>query len=385
MDHATQIEHARRLSRHLAGRTTDMAPSLYENPVDQYTCSRRLAHEREVLFRRWPLNMGLSCQIPKAGDYITDDFSGVPVLVARGEDGRARAFLNVCRHRGAPVAEGRGRGRRRFVCPYHAWVYRTDGRLERIPREAGFADLDRECHGLVELPLAEKYGMLWVRTVPGAPLDVDVPLQGAARDLAAYGFESYHHFETRVLEPRMNWKLVVDTFLETYHIRVLHRNTLDALLETDIATFEGLGRNLRAIYARKNFQTPTEQPEKDWNLLPYTTVVYVLFPNTVLIVQQDHIETWRVYPNGGDPDASRLYVSLYTPEPSDSPSATGHWQRNMDLLMAVVDQEDFPLGERMQRGFHSGAQAHLTFGRNEPALAHYHAALDAELAWSSPG
>ena len=80
------------------------------------------------------------------------------------------------------------------------------------------------------------------------------------------------------------------------------------------------------------------------------------------------------------PNASKLHVSLYTPKAPETESATRHWRNNMDLLMKVVNEEDFPLGEKMQFGFHSPAQDHLTFGRNEPALAHFHGALDRALA-----
>ena len=108
----------------------------------------------------------------------------------------------------------------------------------------------------------------------------------------------------------------------------------------------------------------------------YTTIVYVLFPNTVLVVQQAQVETWRIYPDGNDPNLAKMHVSLYTPEPVLTERAERHWANNMNLLIRVVDQEDFPLGERMQGGFHSAAQRHISFGRNEPALGHFHRRLD---------
>ena len=103
-------------------------------------------------------------------------------------------------------------------------------------------------------------------------------------------------------------------------------------------------------------------PEDRWSLIPYTTIVYVLFPNTVLVVQQEQVETWRIYPDGNDPNLAKMHVSLYTPEPVSTEGAERHWANNMNLLIRVVDQEDFPLGERMQVGFHSAAQRHITFG-----------------------
>ena len=178
----------------------------------------------------------------------------------------------------------------------------------------------------------------------------------------------------------MNWKLVIDTFLETYHIRVLHPETLDWLIHSNVGTFEALGRNSRSVYARRSVEELRGVPESDWDLVHHTAIVYVLFPNTVFIMQQDHLETWRVYPVGDDPDRARMYVQLYTPEPALTESAKRHWDRNMDLLMSIVQEEDFPNGENIQRSFYSGAQEHVTYGRNEPALGHYHESIKRILA-----
>jgi len=92
------------------------------------------------------------------------------------------------------------------------------------------------------------------------------------------------------------------------------------------------------------------------------------------------LETWHVYPGGDSPDESVMYVSLYTPEPANTESARRHWDRNMDLLMATVEKEDFPLAEGVQRGFYSSAQDEILFGRNEPCLQHFHKSVKEALA-----
>ena len=379
MDQDRQVSCLRQLLHYLDTSTTAMADSEYRNPVTDYTCRDQLAAEREALFRRHPLLMGLGSEIPAPGDYLTDDLSGVPVLVVRGEDGVARGFLNVCRHRGSQVAQGRGR-RKRFVCPYHAWTYGTDGQLLRIPHDEGFPGVDRACHGLTPIPVVEKYGLVWAMASPGAAFDVDQILEGAEHDLATFDLGRYSLYEAREIEQRMNWKLVIDTFLETYHVRVLHPSTLDPILHSNLGTFDALGRNSRSIYARRSVADLHAQPESDWDLAYHTAMVYILFPNTVFILQQDHLETWRVYPVGDDPDRARMRVHLYIPEPALTQSAKGHWDRNMDLLMSIVQEEDFPNGERIQQSFYSGAQEHVTYGRNEPALGHYHEAVKTILA-----
>ena len=379
LDQGYQVAQLRQLLHYLDTKTTAMAESEYRNPVTDYTCREQLAAEREQLFRRHPLLMGLGNEIPEPGDFLTDDFTGVPVLVVRGEDGVACGFLNVCRHRGSRVAQGRG-NRKRFVCPYHAWTYGTDGQLLRIPHDEGFPGVDRACHGLTPVPVVEKHGLLWAMASPGAEFDIDEALEGAGSDLASYNLGRYSLYETRVLEQKMNWKLVIDTFLETYHIRVLHPETLDWLIHSNVGTFEAFGRNSRSIYIRRSVEELRKLPESDWDLVHHTAIVYVLFPNTVFIMQQDHLEIWRVYPVGDDPDRARMYVQLYTPEPALTESAKGHWDRNMDLLMSIVLEEDFPNGENIQQSFYSGAQEHVTYGRNEPALGHYHESIKRHLA-----
>ncbi len=288
--------------------------------------------------------------------------------------GQVNAFINVCRHRGARVASGCGSGKTVFSCPYHAWTYDRSGRLRSIPFEQGFESVDKTSNGLRPLPVVEKYGMIWVMPTPGGLIDIDGHLAGMADDLVAFGLASYSHYETRVLRARLNWKLVIDTFLETYHLSTLHKNTIAPILHSNLGTFDGMARNLRMIGARKTIDALRQRPESEWDLVRHSALVYVLFPNTVFIMQGDHLETWRVYP-GDSVDESKMHVSLYTPEPAVTDKARKYWAKNMDLLMATVQQEDFPLAENIQRDFHSGAQDFVTFGANEPALAYFHRSI----------
>ncbi|MEM7255138.1 MAG: Rieske 2Fe-2S domain-containing protein [Pseudomonadota bacterium] len=119
MEHHSQVEHVEQLFAYLDAGGTAMAEAIYENAISTYTCDEQLSVEQDVLFRRSPIVHCLTAEMPNPGDYVTDDFSGVPLLVVRGQDGVVRGFLNVCRHRGARVIDGRG-NRRRFSCPYHA-------------------------------------------------------------------------------------------------------------------------------------------------------------------------------------------------------------------------------------------------------------------------
>ena len=374
MKHEAQVEQLRKIFGYLDAGETAMGDAVYRHHVSDYTSPDQAGREREMLFRHEPLLIGLSCELPNPGDYVTDDFSGVPILVVRNEAGQVNAFINVCRHRGARVASGCGSGKTVFSCPYHAWTYDRSGRLRSIPFEQGFESVDKTSNGLRPLPVVEKYGMIWVMPTPGGLIDIDGHLAGMADDLVAFGLASYSHYETRVLWARLNWKLVIDTFLETYHLSTLHKNTIAPILHSNLGTFDGMARNLRMIGARKTIDALRQRPESEWDLVRHSALVYVLFPNTVFIMQGDHLETWRVYP-GDSVDESKMHVSLYTPEPAVTDKARKYWAKNMDLLMATVQREDFPLAENIQRDFHSGAQDFVTFGANEPALAYFHRSI----------
>ena len=120
MRQETQIQLTKRVLAHIAAQGTDHSAAVTHHPVSLYTCPERFAAERQTLFRKEPIIVAMSCDLRRPGDYVTDDNTGVPLLIVRGEDGRARAFINACQHRGARLAEGRGHAKRRFVCPYHA-------------------------------------------------------------------------------------------------------------------------------------------------------------------------------------------------------------------------------------------------------------------------
>ena len=138
-----QVPEAGKLLSYLDTRTTAMADNIYRNPVGTYTCPQKAALEREVLFRRGPINIGLGCLLPNPGDWMTHDYTGVPILLARRADGSLSASLNLCRHRGARVAEGCGSGAGSFSCPYHGWTYGLDGKLVARPDERAFTGFDR--------------------------------------------------------------------------------------------------------------------------------------------------------------------------------------------------------------------------------------------------
>jgi phenylpropionate dioxygenase-like ring-hydroxylating dioxygenase large terminal subunit len=377
MNRQEELAVGRRLIGHIDGRTTDLADALFRNKTVNYSCRERAALEREKLFRSMPIFMGLSTRLPNSGDFLTEDVAGMPVLLTRGADGKVRAFANICRHRGAPVASGCGNARA-FTCPYHGWTYDSAGKLLGTTDKVGFAGLDTATHGLVPLPAAEKHGLLYIRAQPnGDAIDIDAVLGPIAADLAALEPATYPLYSTDKVTPRINWKFAIDTFLEGYHIPHLHRKTIAPYFVGNVGVFKSGGLNGRLSVPKTSIDSQRTVPEDERDYLRHVVSIYQLFPNALLIWQLDHIEIWRAFPATGpgrdDPSRCEVEMTIYRPEASTRPDA--YWEKNRDIAIRTVMEEDFPLGERMQIGFESGATEEVIYGRNEPSLVHFHRSI----------
>ena len=193
MRQETQIQLTKRVLSHIATQGTDHSAAVTHHPVSLYSCPERFAAERKTLLRKEPIIVAVSCDLRRPGDHVTDDKTGVPVLIARGEDGRARAFINACQYRGACLGEGRGHAKRRFVCYYHAWSFAFDGRLAKLPHEECFSGLDPDACGPQERLLAENYEIIWVRPEGDAAINIDDYLEGLGPDLSEFNWADYYH------------------------------------------------------------------------------------------------------------------------------------------------------------------------------------------------
>jgi phenylpropionate dioxygenase-like ring-hydroxylating dioxygenase large terminal subunit len=378
MSRANQIALLKRLLHYVDTGTTAMAEAPWRVPVADYVSPERLAQEQAQLFRRYPMFMGFASDWAQPGDYKTDDLAGVPILIVRGCDGVLRGFLNVCRHRGAKVVDGCGSAKA-FSCAYHAWSYDLLGRVTHIPDERSFPGIKAERAALAALPLCEKHGLVWVMPQPAADgattFDIDPWLGGIAEELAFHKFEEWNEFGVRVNREPMNWKILVDTFHEGYHIGFLHKKTLFNILHGNATDFESFGLNHRLTIPRQKLQRLHQQPEAEWDLAWNTTIIYLLFPSTIFSIQGDHVEWFRIYPDENRVDRAVMQTGLHIPKARNTPEEQPRWQKNLDLVLEVILTEDFPAGRTMQAGFSSGAQTHTVCGRNEPAMIHWHQAL----------
>lgn len=369
-DRSVLMTQARRmLDLHRAG-TTTMAEEEHRVPVAVFSDPERFERERRRVFRTVPLVAGLSCELDGPGSFTTFSPAGVPIVLVRDDDGSLGAFLNVCRHRGAQVVEGSGCGRR-LTCPYHAWSYGTDGTLVGIPGAEGFTGVDRSTHGLVRVPCEERHGIMFVVADPEGTLDLDEWLGPLDAELPHLGLDHLHHVGTRDMAAACNWHLNMDTNTESYHFSALHRDSIGPFTMSNLNVVEPFGRSQRLTFAACTLPDLAEQAEEDWEPDAHLQFVYLLFPNDSLLITGDHVELFRILP--GDTVATSVtHQSYYARRPVVTEDERFLAEAQFDLFHGVVRDEDLPCAETIQRGIHSGANAHLTFGRNEPALHHLH-------------
>ena len=349
------------------------------NDAAAYTDPARFEREMALLFRAWPALFAFSCDLAEPGSYRAATIAGVPVVVVRQGDGTLRAMVNACRHRGAPlVAPGDGTCGSTVACPYHAWTYDRDGTLRARPGSAGAFDDLAQATDLLPLPVAERHGLIFVRAGGGDAIDVDAFLAGAQDDLASFGLGHYVHVDTRTNTWPINWKLVLDTFTESYHVRTLHKATLAPTFDSQCQLFEAFGPHLVGVGLRKDVVDEVRKPVDEWSLLPYGTIQYFLVPGALVVHQIDHVEVWRLQPV--DVRTTTTVTSVYAPAPPHSERSRQYFVKNLDLLLHVTGNEDFALMAKIQANLDSGALPSVVYGRNEPALAHLHQSIDRALA-----
>jgi choline monooxygenase len=191
-------------------------------PWSWYSDPQVLPLEQERIFRKAWQYAGPAEHVSSPGDYLTCHVGNVPVLVARGRDGELRAFLNVCRHRGAVLAEGSG-SRETIQCHYHAWTYDLDGRLRAAPRSKLEPEFDGENIRLLELAV-ETWGPLVFVSAADEPEPLAETLGPVAERVAEGGIAlDQLRFRRRTdYDVACNWKIAVENYLECYHCQVAH-------------------------------------------------------------------------------------------------------------------------------------------------------------------
>jgi phenylpropionate dioxygenase-like ring-hydroxylating dioxygenase large terminal subunit len=365
------VSMTRRNITHSKNGTVPLEDSVKRIPSTNYYDPARWQIEMDRIFRRVPLVLGFSVELTEPNSYKAMDVMGTPVLLVRGDDGTLRSFVNMCSHRGAVVMEEGTGVTRRFSCPYHAWVYNTEGALVGMLDKENFGEIDMSCHGLTQLPVAERAGIVFGGITPGMNFDIDEYLCGYGEMLDHLDLANCTYVGKQSVGGP-NWKLAYDGYLDFYHLPILHKDTFGPTYNNKTIN-DAWGPHQRNVQPDERYLALAELPEDEWQVSKMVSGVWTIFP---------HISI-ASFDAGGKLFMISQLVPGETPETSvttqhflavDAPDGDrlNIIEKQMDFLLHVVRDEDYYTGNRIQRAVKTGAKSEFLFGRNEGPCQRFH-------------
>jgi phenylpropionate dioxygenase-like ring-hydroxylating dioxygenase large terminal subunit len=329
--------------------------------------------EKEVIFRRaWQPVCHVS-DIPAAGDYHTFEFLGENLVVLRGEDGEARGFHNVCRHRAARLLDGSsGNCGHRVMCPYHAWTYDMTGALVGVPNKAAFEDFNNSEHGLAAIEVEIYRGFVFVRLEGGSPSVAEM-MAPYDHEFAAYRTEEMVALGRVTLRPRsVNWKNVGDNYSDGLHINVAHPG-LTRLFGRGYGIeakdwVDKMWGALRDVESENISERLYQKHLPDVPHLPFERkrlwTYFKLWPNVAFDIYPDQVDFMQFIPISPTETMVREIAYVHKDERREMKAARYlNWRINRRVSI-----EDKELIERVQAGMNSSSYSVGPLGKHEVSL-----------------
>jgi choline monooxygenase len=341
-------------------------------PSSWYTKPSILEVERQMVFSPVWQVVGRSDQGREAGQYITHEVAGEPIVVVRGDDGVLRGFYNVCRHHAAAVVTECEGKTEHFRCPYHGWTYNLNGALIHTPEFGGVANFDRNTNGLVSIQVAEWKGWVFVKLGLGGQSFKEFLGTDLIERLEPLNLERLNWFERRSYFLNCNWKVFVDNYLDGgYHVAHIHGG-LGSILDNSKYKIE-IGQ--RFCLQSSPISAGTGGAETSAVRKGDRAYYFWLYPNFMINVYQDVMDTNLVIPRGVD--KTEVVFDYYFADISESARAQN------DASIAVSEQiqaEDVAICESVQRGLNSRAYDSGRLSVRREAGEHlFHRLLHADL------
>ncbi|HEX7872296.1 MAG TPA: aromatic ring-hydroxylating dioxygenase subunit alpha [Sphingobium sp.] len=343
-----------------------------QRPARIYTDPSRFDAEMEHIYGKFLIPALPSCAL-RPGSFQAINGFGVPLLLTRDRDGVARAFYNVCTHRGSKVVDGCDPVKAgRASCPYHAWTFGLDGKLIGIPRQETFPSADKSQLGLIPMPCTETAGFIWVGLKKGTQPVLPDGVDALDADLRALGIPDMHVYGTRYYDLKSNWKLGVEPFLEAYHVKRLHAKTVADLNADIVGVMLWMGEHLRQTAGKIEFEPGVQDLTTD-ALHKTITHSYYIFPNTIIVTSPYFISTMILMPRAAD--RTMVQYSMLMPQPITSEKAEDLFRRSY-AFQDEIFREDFGAGVLQQEALSSGALETVRFGGMETPVGPFHDGIE---------
>lgn len=353
-------------------------PHLPDIPAGRYVDPTFLALEREHLWRKSWLYACHMDELPTPGSYVLWKKTGTPILIVRGKDDVVRAFYNTCRHRGAPLVKDKAGKAEGFVCNYHGWTYSLDGRLLNLRDKRDFVGLDTNCRSLIEVRAERFHNWVFINEDPNA--------QPFKEHIGPYvqHWEQFRPWEYRLVaqehfDVKCNVKVLLDAFLEVYHLKSIHQNTVDRFLDhrgTSIALYSH-GHSLMV--------TPNRRPDwvdpgtKGMRRIESATVIsaknnpsWLFFPNLVTPVDPSGCPFLLFWPTSDT--TMRIECIWFAPDWGDGPPHE-LWPTRIANFDRILD-EDLQFAEHIQESVMSPGFRGIPLNYQERRIYHWHEELD---------